>query len=57
MLESGRYSDLTIKCGGKVFKVHRNVVCLQSRPLAAHVDSKFIVSAFTFPSKRLLILI
>ncbi|PQE31545.1 BTB POZ domain-containing protein [Rutstroemia sp. NJR-2017a WRK4] len=42
MLESGRYSDLTIKCGGKVFRVHRNVVCLQSRPLAAHVDGVFL---------------
>ncbi|CZR69761.1 uncharacterized protein PAC_19661 [Phialocephala subalpina] len=41
MLESGRYSDLTIKCSGKVFKVHRNVVCLQSKPLAAHVDGGF----------------
>ncbi|PQE06300.1 BTB POZ domain protein [Rutstroemia sp. NJR-2017a BBW] len=42
MLESGRYSDLTIKCGGKVFRVHRNVVCLQSKPLAAHVDGVFL---------------
>ncbi|KAF5876306.1 putative btb poz domain protein [Botrytis fragariae] len=42
MLDSGRYSDLTIKCGNKVFKVHRNVVCLQSRPLAAHVDGAFL---------------
>lgn len=42
MLDSGRYSDLTIKCGSKVFKVHRNVVCLQSRPLAAHVNGRFL---------------
>ncbi|KAF8852305.1 hypothetical protein BDZ45DRAFT_749703 [Acephala macrosclerotiorum] len=41
MLKSGRYSDLTIKCRGRVFKVHRNVVCLQSKPLAAHVDGEF----------------
>ncbi|ATZ57217.1 hypothetical protein BCIN_14g03750 [Botrytis cinerea B05.10] len=42
MLDTGRYSDLTIKCGNKVFRVHRNVVCLQSRPLAAHVDGAFL---------------
>ncbi|PQE16205.1 BTB POZ domain protein [Rutstroemia sp. NJR-2017a BVV2] len=47
MLDSGRYSDLTITCGSKVFRVHRNVVCLQSKPLAAHVDGVFVVSAFT----------
>ncbi|PQE26683.1 BTB POZ domain protein [Rutstroemia sp. NJR-2017a BBW] len=42
ILDSGRYSDLTIKCGNKVFKVHRNIVCLQSKPLAAHVDGAFV---------------
>ncbi|KAK8900786.1 hypothetical protein QC760_010550 [Botrytis cinerea] len=42
MLDSGRYSYLTIKCGNKVFKVHRNVVCLQSKPLVAHVDGAFL---------------
>ncbi|KAH8654087.1 hypothetical protein BGZ60DRAFT_519551 [Tricladium varicosporioides] len=38
MLASGRYSDLTIKCKGLIFKVHRAIVCLQSTRLAAAVD-------------------
>jgi len=41
MLKSGRYSDLTIKCGESVFKVHRNIICLRSKPLAAAVDGNF----------------
>jgi hypothetical protein len=44
ILESGRYSDLTIESQGSAFKVHRNIVCLQSKPLAAHVDGQFQVS-------------
>jgi hypothetical protein len=43
MLEAGKYSDLVIKCKGKVFNVHPNIVCLQSKPLAAMVDGKFLV--------------
>lgn len=105
MLETGRYSDLTIKCQGKVFRgmcspivactiqpisptcrevgdivlllpsvplqhtfqarynkltrnlygtVHRAVVCLQSKPLAAHVDGQFLVGpSITLHLKRL----
>ncbi|KAF7888120.1 uncharacterized protein EAF02_002661 [Botrytis sinoallii] len=37
ILDTGRYSDFTIKCSNKVFRVHRNVV-----PLAVHVDSAFL---------------
>jgi hypothetical protein len=44
ILDSGKYSDLTIESQGLVFKVHRNIVCLQSKPLAAHVDGQFKVS-------------
>jgi hypothetical protein len=41
ILESSKYSDLTITCQGQVFKVHRTFVCPQSKPLAAHVESGF----------------
>ncbi|KAL2062702.1 hypothetical protein VTL71DRAFT_5774 [Oculimacula yallundae] len=41
MFATDKYSDLLIKCKGKEFKVHRIVVCLQSKPLAAAVDGKF----------------
>ena len=27
LLESGKYSDLTIVCGGKTWNVHRSIVC------------------------------
>jgi hypothetical protein len=43
-LAGGKYSDLTIACKGEIFKVHRMVVCLQSKPLAAHIDGAFRVS-------------
>lgn len=41
MLSTGAYSDLLIKCKGKEFKVHRAVVCPQSKPLAAAIDGNF----------------
>lgn len=30
LLETGGYHDFVIKCGGREFKVHRNIVCPQS---------------------------
>ncbi|TVY27059.1 hypothetical protein LHYA1_G004766, partial [Lachnellula hyalina] len=45
LLESGQYSELTLKTSdGKVYKLHRSVVCLQSKPLAAFVDGNFMAS-------------
>ncbi|CZR56334.1 uncharacterized protein PAC_06222 [Phialocephala subalpina] len=41
LLETGLYSDLTIKCQGRIWKAHRNVVFLQSKPLAAHLSGAF----------------
>jgi hypothetical protein len=43
LLKPGRYSDPNIKCRGKVFKVHCNVVAFQSKPLAAAIDGDFKV--------------
>ncbi|CAG8953893.1 hypothetical protein HYFRA_00010854 [Hymenoscyphus fraxineus] len=51
MLSSGRYSDLEFVCKGKSFKVHKAVVCLQSRPIAAAIDGGFkeaVESKFVF---------
>ncbi len=45
LFSSGRYSDLTIKCQGRVFKVHRAIVCLQSKPLAAAIEGGFKVGS------------
>jgi len=44
LFESGKYSDLVIKCQGQRWKAHRAVVCSQSRPLAAAIDGNFRVS-------------
>jgi len=38
LLKFGRYSDLRVKRHGKLFNVHRSVVCLQ--PLSAAVDGE-----------------
>jgi len=47
ILKSGRYSDLTIKCHGRVFKVHRNIIAVQSKPLAAAIDGDFKVRSIS----------
>lgn len=39
-LMNGRYSDLTITCEGRLFHVHKNVLCSASAVLAAECDSK-----------------
>lgn len=41
MLQTGAYSDITIKCGGSEFKCHRNIVCIQSNVFAAAFDGEF----------------
>ncbi|KAE9364479.1 hypothetical protein N431DRAFT_549990 [Stipitochalara longipes BDJ] len=41
LLESGLWSDLTIKCNDRAWKVHRLVIGLQSKPLAAAISGEF----------------
>ncbi|KAJ6134487.1 hypothetical protein N7523_000809, partial [Penicillium sp. IBT 18751x] len=41
LLESGRYSDLTISCEGRKFAVHRAIVCSQSSVFDAAVKGGF----------------
>ncbi|KAL8913676.1 MAG: hypothetical protein Q9171_001526 [Xanthocarpia ochracea] len=40
-LRSGKYSDLTITCKGRTFKVHRHVLCMASKFFAAACDGEF----------------
>ncbi|KAL8697919.1 MAG: hypothetical protein Q9201_006852 [Fulgogasparrea decipioides] len=40
-LESGKYSDLTIKCRGREFHVHRVVLCTASKVFATACDGAF----------------
>ncbi|KUJ17753.1 uncharacterized protein LY89DRAFT_747592 [Mollisia scopiformis] len=42
LLDTGKYGDLIIKCSKEVFNVHRNVVCVHSKPFAAMVDGPFL---------------
>ncbi|KAI9765219.1 MAG: hypothetical protein M1840_007711 [Geoglossum simile] len=41
ILQSGKYSDLTITCGDNTFKVHRSVICPRSRFFEAACDNEF----------------
>ncbi|KAI1745150.1 hypothetical protein F4680DRAFT_467329 [Xylaria scruposa] len=40
LLQSGKFSDLTLVCNGQEFRVHKAIVCLQSPVIAAALESK-----------------
>ncbi|KAH0556868.1 hypothetical protein GP486_005347 [Trichoglossum hirsutum] len=42
LLQSSKYSDLTIICGNREFNVHRSIVCPRSRFFAAACDGEFL---------------
>ncbi|KAL8828608.1 MAG: hypothetical protein Q9191_002489 [Dirinaria sp. TL-2023a] len=41
LLRSGKYSDLTLKCGNKTWHVHRFILCAWSKVFAAASDGYF----------------
>lgn len=53
LLESGKYSDLTLKCGSRNWKAHKSVLCIQSDFFAKACDGGFKVSSLdTTPQSR-----
>jgi speckle-type POZ protein len=46
-LSSSAFSDLTLICGGKVFKVHKVVLCTQSEVFRKLLDGNFKVHSLT----------
>ena len=41
LYSTGKYSDLTIVCQSRESKIHKSIVCMQSKVLAAAVDGNF----------------
>jgi hypothetical protein len=48
LLRSGDYSDMTLLCDGREFKVHKLVMCSLSPVLAAAMKEPFEVSIAYF---------
>jgi hypothetical protein len=46
LLSSGVFSDFTITCGERDFKVHRSIICADSHFFKSVADGKF--KAITF---------
>lgn len=46
VFESSKYSDFTIRCRGKEFKVHRIILCPRSTFFAAACDGDFKVCRY-----------
>lgn len=44
LLQTGKYSDLTVKCGAKEWQLHRFIVCEGTKFFAAACDGPFLVS-------------
>lgn len=47
LLESGKYSDLTLYCGSRKWKAHKSVLCIQSDFFAKACDGEFQVGNLT----------
>lgn len=45
LYRTGKYSDLEVRCGDLVAKVHKNIVCAQSEWFSCAVEEgRFLVS-------------
>ena len=51
LLESGKYSYLTLKCGNRNWKAHKSVLCIQSDFFAKACDGGFKVSGLDTPPR------
>jgi len=53
IFKSEKYSDLIIRCGDRVFKVHRAIVCPRSHFFSAACDGPFQASGGSIHQARL----
>ena len=44
LFTTGKYSDFTVFCGNREFRLHRSIVCPRSSFFASALDSNFVVS-------------
>lgn len=54
LVQSGKYSDLTVTCGSHTRQLHKAVVCAQSSVFAAMCDGPFKVSSHQPPNTRIM---
>lgn len=45
LLESGNFSDVTVTCGNKTWKLHKNILCSRSMWFEKALTGGFQVSA------------
>lgn len=50
LLESGQYSDFTIICGDREFRVHQAIVCPQSKIFERACTGQFVVCILSLPA-------
>ncbi len=43
LLQTGKYSDLTVRCGAREWQLHRSIVCEGSKFFAVACDGPFLV--------------
>lgn len=48
-MQANTDTDMMLKCKGREFRVHKEVACQQSKPIAAAIDGKWKVGVANLP--------
>lgn len=48
LLESGTFSDTQIRCGKRIWKVHKAILCIRSEWFKKALTGQFMVSAYSY---------